>query len=188
MSEKRTIARPYARALFADVQSKDDKTSSALANLLNILAQAVQAKDIDQAIKNPSIQNDQVIDVLVGICEEADAASLKTFTKDRLNEWLNLLSAADRLGFLPDIAALYGDECAKHQGAMDVIISSSEDLSDTQKDTIIKQLSAKWNKTIRADYQKDPALLGGVRIQAGDWVLDRSIADKLLRLSEDIQS
>jgi F-type H+-transporting ATPase subunit delta len=69
-----------------------------------------------------------------------------------------------------------------------VVVSSAEPLSDSQKDSIIKQLSSKWNKTVNAVYKNDAALLGGVRIQAGDWVLDRSIADKLLRLSEDIQS
>jgi F-type H+-transporting ATPase subunit delta len=188
VSEKRTIARPYARALFADAQGKDAQTLEALASLLDILAMSVKVSDMDQAIKNPNVQSEQVIEILAGICEDADATSVKTFGKDHLNEWLVLLSSANRLGYLPEMAELFSDECAKNQGAIDVIVSSAEPLSAAQKDLIIKQLSAKWNKTVQADYQNDPTLLGGVRIQAGDWVLDRSIADKLLRLSEDIQS
>lgn len=188
MSEKRTIARPYARALFADVADKDAQTAQALAQLLDVLAQAVVVTEIEQAIKNPSVADEQVIQLLVAIAEDANAAACKQFGTARLTEWLTLFCAAKRLDVMPDIAQLFNAECAKQQGAMDIVISSAEPLSDTQKEAIIKKLSAKWHKTIQANYEIDSSLLGGVRIQAGDWVLDRSIADKLLRLSEDIQS
>ena len=184
MAEKRTIARPYARAMFQNAQDDNDS----FLKLLKILALAVLMTDIDQAIKNPSIQNDQVITFLVDICEDADAVSLEQFGRNCLVRWLRLLSAAKRLECLPQIAELFSEECVKHKGAMDVVVSSAEPLTDLQKNDIIQNLSKKWNKIIQANYKNDPTLMGGVKIQAGDWVLDRSIADKLLRLSEDIAS
>ncbi len=188
MAEKRTIARPYARAMFMNVQDQAQENKDSLAKLLKILADAVLFPDIDQAIKNPSILHEEIIDVLISICEDADRGALQQFGKDQIIRWLALLSAAKRLECLPQIAELFADEYALQRGALEVIISSAQPLSELQKNTILQQLSKKLGKTIQATYQQDSTLLGGVKIQAGDWVQDHSVADKLLRLSEDIAS
>ena len=184
MAEIRTIARPYARAMFMAGQDNADS----LLRLLAILSQAVVVFEMDQAIKNPSILREDIINVLIGICEDADIASLNLFGKGELVRWLRLLSRAKRLACLPQIAELFADEHAKQRCAVDVVITSALPLNELQKSAVIAKLSKKWGKTIQATYQSDPTLMGGIKIQAGDWVQDHSIADKLLRLSEDIQS
>jgi F-type H+-transporting ATPase subunit delta len=188
VAEKRTIARPYARAMFMNVQDHAQGNADSLAKLLKILADAVVFPDIDQAIKNPSILHEEIINVLIRICEDVDSDSLHQYGKDHLIRWLALLGAAKRLECLPQIAELFADEYALQRGAVEVIISSAQPLTELQKNILLQQLSKKLGKTIQATYQNDSTLLGGVKIQAGDWVQDHSIADKLLRLSEDIAS
>lgn len=188
MSNIRTIARPYAKAMFAAMQESDASKAASLVPLLEILSVAVKEPSMDQAIKNPSIQPDQIVDCLVSACEDINADQVKAFGKQRLQHWLGYLTQAKRLSCLPEIASLYTAELAKQQGAVDVVVSSTTPLTEAQQQALINKLSKQWNKTVHATYTTDATLLGGVRIQAGDWVLDRSIADKLLRLSEDIQS
>ena len=125
MSNIRTIARPYAKAMFAAMIDTDASKAKSLVPLLTILSIAVKEHDVDQAIKNPSISNDVVVDCLVATCEEADGDHVNQFGKERLQHWLGYLGQAKRLNCLPQIADLYKAELANQQDALDVVISST---------------------------------------------------------------
>ena len=103
MSNKRTIARPYAKAMFATMNNEDSSKAKALIPLLQILAIAVKEPKMDQAIKNPSLTQDQIVDCLIHVCTDVDANHVKVFGKKRLHKWLAYLHDANRLDCLPDI-------------------------------------------------------------------------------------
>jgi F-type H+-transporting ATPase subunit delta len=58
-------------------------------------------------------------------------------------------------------------------------IASAKDLSDDQKKDIERTLGAKLGKSIRANYQTDPALIGGIRARVASREYDASVKGKL---------
>ena len=60
-------------------------------------------------------------------------------------------------------------------------------LTDSQKDALVKKLSAKQNKNINAVYETDETLIGGIKIVAGDLLIDGSIKNRLKDLKEVIE-
>ena len=188
MTDKRTIARPYANAIFDQVCAGSAEQAHAWEVIHHILAAAVNTPACACLLKNPIIDNTQVITWLVDVCNEVDANSIKAVSKQAITKWLDVLDANDRLLLLPEIAELYQQALMKHDGAVNIAVTSAQALSDVQRESLDAQLADKWQKKIKSQYHIDPTLVGGVRIQAGDWVLDSSLQEKLLRLSEEIQS
>jgi F-type H+-transporting ATPase subunit delta len=58
-------------------------------------------------------------------------------------------------------------------------IASAKELSDDQKKEIERSLGAKLGKSIRASYQIDPALIGGIRARVASREYDASVKGKL---------
>ena len=60
-------------------------------------------------------------------------------------------------------------------------------LTDSQKEALVKKLSVKQNKNINAIYETDETLIGGIKIVAGDLLIDGSIKSRLKDLKEVIE-
>lgn len=58
-------------------------------------------------------------------------------------------------------------------------IASAKDLSDDQKKDIERSLGATLGKSIRATYQVDPTLIGGIRARVASREYDASVKGKL---------
>lgn len=63
-------------------------------------------------------------------------------------------------------------------------IASAKDLSDDEKNQIVRSLETKLGKSIRAKYQVDPALIGGIRARVASREYDASIKGKLESLRQ----
>ena len=74
-----------------------------------------------------------------------------------------------------------------HQDIMPVVVSSAFELTDAEKAKLTDQLIKKSGKKIEASFKIEPALIGGVRVQYGDFVLDGSVRGSLNRLSNRLK-
>lgn len=178
MAELTTIARPYAKAVFADAQEKKslDAWSSSLATLAAFAADADMAK----VLSHPSLTASQQAQALVDVCG------------DKLNEaaknLVAILAENKRLSLLPEIAALYEELKARMQNAVDVVVTSAFALSEEQSAKLASALKAKLNCEIRMTSTVDETLIGGAIIRAGDLVIDGSLTGKLSKLAEAMKS
>ena len=68
-----------------------------------------------------------------------------------------------------------------------ITITSAVALNDAQKEKLIQKLEAKYRKCFFPVYQVDSALLGGIRIEMEDKVIDGSILKRLQSLKEVIK-
>lgn len=68
-----------------------------------------------------------------------------------------------------------------------VTISSKIELTKEQKEKLIQKLEAKYRKQMQPIYKIDPALLGGLKIEMEDKVIDGSISKRLQSLKEVIR-
>ena len=93
-----------------------------------------------------------------------------------LNGFCHLLLEKGRFGELFAIREDYERRCLAYHKIGVVYVTSAEELSDTQTDFVSLQIH----------YQVDAALIGGLKIQIGDRVVDSSIQNRLKRMKDSL--
>jgi len=178
MAELTTLARPYAKAVFAEASEKGalDAWSADLA----LLAACVADADMAKVLVHPSLTAQQQAQALTDVCG------------DKLNEaaknLVAVLAENKRLMLVPEIAALYEELKAQLQNTVDVVVTSACELSNEQADKLAQALKAKLQCDVRLTSEVDESLIGGAIIRAGDLVIDGSVTGKLSKLAEAMKS
>jgi F-type H+-transporting ATPase subunit delta len=80
---------------------------------------------------------------------------------------------------LPAMRRSFEEAVDKRLGWVPAEIASAKELSDEQKKEIETSLQTKLGKSIRASYQVDPALIGGIRARVASREYDASVKGKL---------
>ncbi len=172
-AELTTIARPYAEAVFARAQETDNL--GPWSEMLELLAAVTRDPRIAGLLGSPQFGRDKFEELLVEIGGE------------RLNDdgknLVRLLVRNRRIGVLPEIAALYEDLKNEDQGVIEVHVTSAYALRDPQKKQLAEALKGRLGKEVELTVEKDPDLIGGLRIRAGDMVIDGSLKGKLQQLA-----
>jgi len=178
MAELTTLARPYAKAVFAEAQEKNalDAWSDDLAVLSAYAADADMAK----VLVHPSLTTSQQAQALCDVCGDK--------LNDAAKNLVNVLAENKRLPLLSEIAALYEEYKADLQNSVDVVVTSAFALSEEQTDKLAQALKAKLQREVRMTSEVDESLIGGAVIRAGDLVIDGSITGKLSKLAEAMKS
>ena len=68
------------------------------------------------------------------------------------------------------------------EGAADVEITSAFPLEGAPLTELVATLERKFGKKLQAHVSVDPSLIGGVRVQIGDEVLDTSVRARLTQM------
>ncbi len=183
MAEYLTVARPYAKALYA--QASSHNTVDAWLNILYILGLVADNKNIQHMVADPTVSSQRIIDMLHTLCQEVSPSHL-TSIQQPLANFLALLCQDKRLVVLPAIFELYQRMVAENAGVVNVEITSAADLAPEQQDKIMRALEKRFAAKIDVTYKLDESLIGGVLLRADNWVMDGSIKGKLARLKETI--
>ncbi|MGE5028201.1 MAG: F0F1 ATP synthase subunit delta [Betaproteobacteria bacterium] len=178
MAEVITIARPYAEAVYriAEQGGALDKWSQ----MLELAAAVVADPQMQTLIGNPRLTAEQQRDVFLAVCE-------KRLDEQGVN-MVRLLLENGRLTLLPVIHEQFEQLRALHGGVMETEIVSAYPLSDAEKDDLVRRLEAKYKRKIEATVTLDPELIGGVRIVAGDVVIDASVRGQLQNMAFTLKS
>ncbi len=183
MAQNFTVARPYAKALFAFALEQNQPTT--WQELLHILGLLVQDPSMQTVLVNPEITDARKVDV---ICDTVKAIKkdLSDEIETRLRHILSIVAQAKRLEALPDIATLYQQMLAKEESIVEVDVISAYPLELHQQENLQQALERRFNSKVSMGFSTDENLIGGALIRAGNWVLDGSIQGKLARLSESL--
>jgi F-type H+-transporting ATPase subunit delta len=173
--ELTTIARPYAEAALAHAEAagKLDLWSE----MLGLLAVVVEDPQLRERIGDPSLGRDNLETLLLEIVGSR-------FNQEGAN-FVRLLVRNGRLDVVSEIAALYEKLKNERQGTLEVHITSAFALQAQQKKQLADALQARFGKQVQITAEKDPSLIGGVRIRAGDLVIDGSVRAKLRQLANE---
>ena len=178
MAETRTIARPYAEAVFKLAKAKGDLP--AWSDMLQFAATIAVDERIRALVGNPKISSRRLGEMFLGICSE------------KLNEegrnFVLLLAENRRLQILPEISELFEQLRAQHEGVLDAKIISAFEMSDVQLRELVADLEGKFKRKIEAKVSVDPELIGGVKVEIGDEVLDASVRGKLEAMAVALKS
>ncbi len=91
-----------------------------------------------------------------------------------------------RLGYLPEIAAIFDELKDAEEGIVDVTVTSAAPLDQQQQLTLSEALARKLKRQVRLHCATDPALIGGAVLRAGDLVIDGSIRTRLERIATEL--
>ena len=167
MAELATIARPYAEALFQAAGAQ----AASFVEPLQALASVASNADLRQFADNPKVAESQVVDVIAGVAGGQLAPALKNL--------LSLVVENRRLVALPEIAAQYRALVNAQTGVSDARITSAFPLDAAQLADVVGTLERRFGRKLKATVDVDPSLIGGVRVEVGDEVLDTSVAARL---------
>ena len=173
MTERTTLARPYAEAVFR--LARERKTLKAWSEMLQLAAAVAADPQVTALIDNPRVPRSRFVDFFLDVGGkklDADAANL-----------VRLLSENHRLALLPEIAALYEALRAQAENRVEAEVVSASAVSDTQLKDIAAALKKRLGRDIDLHTRIDPTLIGGIVIRAGDLVIDGSVQGKLRLLA-----
>ncbi len=171
------VARRYARALFevALKQNLLQPTADDLAALRTLLEQSAELRAF---FYSPLIPRDRKTQRL----REALQAQVQPHTL-RL---LELLIEKRREKFLEAVCEEFRKLQEAHQGVVRATIESATPLTEAEQNGIVQKLQQSTGKTIIPTFEVNPDLIGGVRVQMGDYQIDGTLRGALDRLRDHI--
>jgi F-type H+-transporting ATPase subunit delta len=174
------IVEPYAEALMSAAQAEDivDRVSDDVNLLMGLLRESQDLKDFLTSPLAPA---------------EAKKAVLQQLTQDQAHPYtlnfLMLLVDRRRIPLLEGICKHYQTLVRKRNNAVLAEITSTVELSEQQRQTVIEKVKAMTGaQQVELETRIDPDLIGGVVIKVGSQVLDASIRGQLRRLTNSLMS
>jgi F-type H+-transporting ATPase subunit delta len=171
-----TVARPYAEAVFARAQ--ETGRLAEWSDVLQLLAMALRDPALVDFVTNPKVTSAQKTELVLDIGAGRLDAEAKNLVR--------VLVENDRLVVLPEIAALYETRRREAEGQTKVVVSSALPLDPAVLQQLADALRAKLGQGVEITIEEDPSLIGGVRIRAGDTVIDGSVRGRLLQLANEL--
>jgi F-type H+-transporting ATPase subunit delta len=179
VTEKATIARPYARAAFA--HAREHAALAAWSALLEAGAAVAAAPAAAALFGNPRVTPVQLVNLIAGVATDAGAS----VGADGRN-FLAALAHNHRLAYLPEIAAQFAALRAEAEQILDVEVSTALPLEPEQRARLAAALERRYARRVRLAEAVDAALLGGAVVRAGDLVIDGSLQGRLERLAQQV--
>ena len=164
-------ARRYAKAVFelAQADSQVDEWSRRLAKVRDLFADP----EVAAVLSNPTIPTTQ---------REALIATAPHLFDEEATNLARLLVESGRIheaAAIQDEFERLADDAA---GRVRATVTTAVPLVREDRDRIEKELSRRLHKEVRLTVAVDPRILGGLKLQYGDRVVDASIASRLHQL------
>lgn len=174
--EATTIARPYAEAVYK--LATEQSTIDGWSELLAFYAAVMRDPAMAGISMNPQLDQAQLENLMLDIGE------------GRLSEegtnFIRLLVDNGRLEVLPEIAEVFEVLKKQSEGTLEVQVLSAFPVSDEQTQELAQVLQARLGREVIISSQEDPEIIGGVRIRAGDVVIDGSVQGQLQQLAKEL--
>jgi F-type H+-transporting ATPase subunit delta len=168
--------RMYARALFAAARSAG--RVDVVRNELRLLADALDASpELSGFLASPQLDPRAKSDVLAEVSEGAD---------DLVRNFLHLVASKGRAGELRTMAEELDAIVDREEGRVQVELTTAHELSDAEAAAIVGQIEQASGTRVEAVRSVDPALVGGMILQAGSLRVDASVRGRLERLRREL--
>src|SRR5690348_10691620 len=101
---------------------------------------------------------------------------------------LEILLQRDRIAVLPDVARAFSDLIDRRAGIVHAKITTPIALDERERTDVARRLEQASGKKIKATFAVDPALIGGVKVQLGDRLVDASLRTRLDLMARQLAS
>lgn len=180
MADFGSVARPYARAIFAMAQAGGEL--DAWLSALKCAAAVVEQPEADAYLGQPGLSDADRAQYVGRVCDGVTGAD-KLATAEGKN-LLALLSENDRLTALPEIARQYEALKIHAEQKIEVKITSATPVEADLAARLTNSLERNLGRSVQLTLAVDAGLIGGAVIEAEDKVIDASVRSRLQRLAE----
>lgn len=163
-------ARRYARAVF-ELASEEKRIDEWLEQI-QALRVVMTQPDIEAVLVNPTIPNEERMKLIVaGDGLTAEAVNLA-----------RLLIESDRVGEIGGVVEEFETLADQAAGRVRATVTTAVALDAQDRDRVGRELSKRLGKDVRMSVVVDPRIVGGLKLQYGDRIVDASIATRLQQL------
>ena len=171
MMGQATVARPYARAAFAE--ARDKGAIDAWAEHLRFAAAIARDPQAARVLGNPKISATQLVQLFVP--QGMDAG--QPFAR-----FLATLAENRRLALLAEIAEGFEQLKREHERVLQVTVRSAVPLDGDAERAMRDALKRRFGREIDLRQSLDESLIGGAVIDAGEVTIDGSVRGRLARM------
>lgn len=167
-----SLARRYVLPLFEVARDKKilDKVSSDLKLLSDTL---LASPELRTFVDSPTIERSVKRKVFDEIFKDA-----ANYTRN----FLRVVIDKKRSEIFLLASRIFDDLVSKHRGETHGVVQSAQPLDDTAFAEIEKDVAKRFDGRVILERTVDPALLGGIRVQVGNQVIDASVRGRLEKL------
>lgn len=176
MAELATIARPYANALFGAGKDSLEVTAEWLQNVAGL----AESADVQAFVASPKVREEQVLELF--------QKGVRAGLPERGVQFLRLLVRNGRVPALPEIARQFAVLKNAYAGTAEAAVTSAYEMSVEQENALREVLEKRFDKKLTLKVRVDESLIGGVRVQVGDEVLDTSVHARLAQLRQGLST
>ena len=178
MAEPRTIARPYAEAVFklADGAGRLAEWSAALADLAAVAADA----RMRAAANDPNLSSAKVAGLFISILAGKLPADGENFVR--------VLADNGRLDVLGEIRAQFDSLKNEREGVVEAEVVTAFEMDQGQIADLVARLEKHTGRKVKARVSVDKTLIGGVKVVLGDKVIDGSARAQLVALENALKA
>jgi F-type H+-transporting ATPase subunit delta len=174
------VASRYAKSLL-DLAVEKGQLEPIYADMLYLQQLTQQSRDFLNLLRSPVIKANTKTKVINAVT----AGKVGPVT----TAFIQLMTSKAREAVLPEIITSFVQQYKEHKGVKTVKLTTATPVSDEVKAQIITQVK----KTVGFDNLEleetiDPAIIGGFVLQAGDQLIDASIAYDLKNISRQFEN
>ena len=175
MDSPGAIARPYARAAFG--YAKDRGGVAEWSAALAVAAEAAANPRMLAALESAEAA-EAALHLLIELLEDPAGREMPG-----VRNLLRLLHENRRMGALGEIARQFEEFRREDARRVEAVMVSAAPVDEAQQQEIARALKARLGREVDFRFELDEGLLGGARIQVGDYVLDGSARAGLSNLA-----
>ena len=166
------IAEVYSRALFE--VAKEDDVLDRVHDELGEFAEALSTdRNLQVFLFSPYFSSEEKRDGVRRIVSDAD---------ERLTNFLELLAERHRMPALFRIRRSFDAMWAEENKLLPVSVTSAVELDEGIVEEIGSEIEEQTGRRVELSASVDPDVLGGLRLQVGNMLLDATVRNRLVQL------
>jgi F-type H+-transporting ATPase subunit delta len=174
------LAARYAKSLI-DISVEQNSLEAVYNDMLLMQSLIKGNREFAALLRSPVIPADKKEKVLAAVAQGRITPLTAAFNR--------LLVIKGRESNLPEIAVAFVDQYKKLKGIHTVKLTTAAPVSESVKQSIIEQIRKTSDmQQIELETLVNPGLIGGFTLQAGDKLVDASIANSLHEVARQFQN
>lgn len=174
------LAGRYAKSLL-DISKEQGQLEVVFEDMLTLQSIVKNSREFAILLRSPVVTADKKNKVLTAVTDGKISTLTATFIK--------LLVSKAREAVLPEIIPAFIQQYKDLKKIYTVKLTTAAPVSDAVKNEIVNRVKATSNmQNIELEAAIDPALIGGFTLQAGDKLVDASIAYDLKQISKQFEN
>jgi F-type H+-transporting ATPase subunit delta len=170
------VHRTYARSLF-EAAKEEGRLHGVREQLADFVEATRQVPELQEILRNPQLDRRAKTAAIDAVLGESDPL---------VRNLLRLLIDKGRGGEVDEVAAEFERLAAIEEGQLSVELTTAFELDEDEARAIVEQIQRASGRTVEATRAVDPALIGGIVVQAGSRRVDASVRGRLERLGRQL--